>query len=468
MSDMPSAACACLHVEYTPNTWPDGSKSDNWTCKDCGSQFMRHAGLKARDLSPMAKDIAAALNRYSAENGSDTPDFVLAEFLVGCLGAFDKGVNERECWYGHKPSGGTGTAPVAPGRDDVAVFDRLVQLGAFAGPPELVASERAKLAAAALMEPAGTPANARTNMGRYPLPGRGPLDPENIPIDPTSLPREGHLVEDSQSPYCSGCGTPFFPGAFRKALGECWTWTLTPAGRTWTHRCQELRKTQADKDTPKPQTPGPLTETLGGTGHLVYRDALPSHCSTCKAPWKRPSAEWFLDGGDTPMPRAWRHLCSPGSLYAVEKEQAAPPTDGRVPLDTSLPREGVLDIQRQCCTSCGTKLAGMGGWSLRPDRVEEHSTWTHTCPASAFSPAHEGAQAALPAQDLHPKPPAPRIGMVYKLTDGSLRMVTKLEEPPVEEGADPWLQAVERSTNLVVVWDSVAEYCARRDLWNSL
>ena len=31
-------------------------------------------------------DIAAAINYHSAENESDTPDFVLAEFLVGCLG----------------------------------------------------------------------------------------------------------------------------------------------------------------------------------------------------------------------------------------------------------------------------------------------------------------------------------------------------------------------------------------------
>lgn len=31
---------------------------------------------------------------------SDTPDFILAEFVEICLHAFDLGVNKREVWYG--------------------------------------------------------------------------------------------------------------------------------------------------------------------------------------------------------------------------------------------------------------------------------------------------------------------------------------------------------------------------------
>lgn len=49
---------------------------------------------------PLREDIASAINRVSAENGSDTPDFVLAEYLVDCLSAFDKAVSRRERWYG--------------------------------------------------------------------------------------------------------------------------------------------------------------------------------------------------------------------------------------------------------------------------------------------------------------------------------------------------------------------------------
>lgn len=45
-------------------------------------------------------DIESALNRNSAENGSNTPDFILADYLRGCLSAFDAAVSAREAWYG--------------------------------------------------------------------------------------------------------------------------------------------------------------------------------------------------------------------------------------------------------------------------------------------------------------------------------------------------------------------------------
>jgi hypothetical protein len=44
----------------------------------------------------LREDIESAINCNSAENGSNTPDFILAEFVRGCLVAFDAAVNERE------------------------------------------------------------------------------------------------------------------------------------------------------------------------------------------------------------------------------------------------------------------------------------------------------------------------------------------------------------------------------------
>jgi hypothetical protein len=41
--------------------------------------------------------------RASAENGSNTPDFILAQYLTSCLAAFDEAVNAREKWYGREP-----------------------------------------------------------------------------------------------------------------------------------------------------------------------------------------------------------------------------------------------------------------------------------------------------------------------------------------------------------------------------
>ena len=44
--------------------------------------------------------VASALNRYSAENPSNTPDWILAQYLLGCLAAWNMGVQQRETWYG--------------------------------------------------------------------------------------------------------------------------------------------------------------------------------------------------------------------------------------------------------------------------------------------------------------------------------------------------------------------------------
>jgi len=46
------------------------------------------------------KELKTLINRYSKENGSDTPDFMLADYLLGCLSVYDETVNKREKWYG--------------------------------------------------------------------------------------------------------------------------------------------------------------------------------------------------------------------------------------------------------------------------------------------------------------------------------------------------------------------------------
>ena len=40
------------------------------------------------------------INRYSKENGSDTPDFILSDYLKGCLENYDETLKAREMWYG--------------------------------------------------------------------------------------------------------------------------------------------------------------------------------------------------------------------------------------------------------------------------------------------------------------------------------------------------------------------------------
>ncbi len=56
--------------------------------------------LTEKPSNAFETELTALLNRYSAENESNTPDFILASFLMSCLSAWNKSVQWREEWYG--------------------------------------------------------------------------------------------------------------------------------------------------------------------------------------------------------------------------------------------------------------------------------------------------------------------------------------------------------------------------------
>ncbi len=61
----------------------------------------------------MSEDFGEALRRelntHGRENGSNTPDRILASFMLGCLETFDAATRSREKWYG---------VELVPGRSD--------------------------------------------------------------------------------------------------------------------------------------------------------------------------------------------------------------------------------------------------------------------------------------------------------------------------------------------------------------
>lgn len=69
-------------------------------------------------MATLREDLSVLINRHSAENASNTPDFILALYLERCLAAFDGAVMQRDAWYGRSPSPIKATktkrAPVAP------------------------------------------------------------------------------------------------------------------------------------------------------------------------------------------------------------------------------------------------------------------------------------------------------------------------------------------------------------------
>lgn len=60
-----------------------------------GLQYSRPQIPAQRPEPTFYEELASLLNRYSKENGSGTPDFVLADYLVGCLDVFDRTISGR-------------------------------------------------------------------------------------------------------------------------------------------------------------------------------------------------------------------------------------------------------------------------------------------------------------------------------------------------------------------------------------
>lgn len=50
--------------------------------------------------SQFEAELRGLINKYSQENESNTPDFILAEYLSDCLDIYNLAVRAREKWYG--------------------------------------------------------------------------------------------------------------------------------------------------------------------------------------------------------------------------------------------------------------------------------------------------------------------------------------------------------------------------------
>lgn len=47
------------------------------------------------------ENLQKLLNEYSREHESNTPDFILARFILEAVKAFDNAANTRDVWYEH-------------------------------------------------------------------------------------------------------------------------------------------------------------------------------------------------------------------------------------------------------------------------------------------------------------------------------------------------------------------------------
>ena len=50
-------------------------------------------------------ELTSLLNRFSRENVSDTPDYLLADYMIRCLDAYEHITQARDAWHGFMPWG---------------------------------------------------------------------------------------------------------------------------------------------------------------------------------------------------------------------------------------------------------------------------------------------------------------------------------------------------------------------------
>lgn len=48
------------------------------------------------------QELESLINRYSIENQSNTPDFILSQYIINCLKSYNIAITTRERWYGRE------------------------------------------------------------------------------------------------------------------------------------------------------------------------------------------------------------------------------------------------------------------------------------------------------------------------------------------------------------------------------
>jgi len=116
--------------------------------------------------------LESLINVQSMENGSDTPDFILADYLADCLESFDKALQAREKWYGR-----TVAAEWREGSRECVPYGPIGPAGPAGEPPSaedniVRDSEGRSIGVKGNLGPSGCPAGPKGVEG---LPGKGPL-----------------------------------------------------------------------------------------------------------------------------------------------------------------------------------------------------------------------------------------------------------------------------------------------------
>jgi len=87
-------------------------------------------------MKQFTKDLAHLINKHSLESQSDTPDFILAEYLTESLISYNRACCKREVFFGRKTSeknlANSTATPVQHLKAEIAdVLDRVEAVGGW-------------------------------------------------------------------------------------------------------------------------------------------------------------------------------------------------------------------------------------------------------------------------------------------------------------------------------------------------
>lgn len=108
----PFPACSALAAGASTTTEPEYVHVPLDITDPAEVEALQHSSFKLQ--------LEKLINRNSMENGSDTPDYILAQFLAGCLTTYNAALKERERWFGRAIGESIGTKdgddlePLAP------------------------------------------------------------------------------------------------------------------------------------------------------------------------------------------------------------------------------------------------------------------------------------------------------------------------------------------------------------------
>jgi hypothetical protein len=86
-----------MNVEVISKMYRDEFKEQEKI--DLPNSKEKESNVKEEKIEAFKKDLSMVINKYSFENGSNTPDFILADYLYSCLISFNRASNARGDWY---------------------------------------------------------------------------------------------------------------------------------------------------------------------------------------------------------------------------------------------------------------------------------------------------------------------------------------------------------------------------------